>query len=275
MAGRVITQMCDLMGTKKVFTAPFHPQTDGMVERFNKTLCDAVQREMNAEKEWVDLLPLVDFQYNASQHATTKTEPYKAMFGVLPFDFDASFSLEYHLDCRDKRSLAERLGAVHRDMIENDARSKAANAKFYDRSVQETKYAVGDRVYVFNGLAKLQEGRKLRPPWIGPYVVQETLGSVGVVLKGKVTVEKARAHVNRLRRASDVALESLNPQEGMYPDSRRLLRNILKDTGPASKKVYHVKRKGRNGYVKKRADELPEIDVKAYHLAKTGCKARD
>ena len=34
----VIQEMCLLLGVKKVFTSPYHPQTDGFVDRFNRTL---------------------------------------------------------------------------------------------------------------------------------------------------------------------------------------------------------------------------------------------
>lgn len=30
-----IAKLCELVGTRKIFTSPFHPQTDGFIERFN------------------------------------------------------------------------------------------------------------------------------------------------------------------------------------------------------------------------------------------------
>ena len=36
--GKVFTEMCRVLNIKKTRTTPYHPQSDGMVERFNKTL---------------------------------------------------------------------------------------------------------------------------------------------------------------------------------------------------------------------------------------------
>ena len=37
---QVFTEMCRLLGVKKTRTTPLHPQSDGMVERFNRTIED-------------------------------------------------------------------------------------------------------------------------------------------------------------------------------------------------------------------------------------------
>ncbi len=37
---KIIEEMCKLLGVHKTTCSPYHPQTDGVVERFNRTLCN-------------------------------------------------------------------------------------------------------------------------------------------------------------------------------------------------------------------------------------------
>ena len=46
MVGGVIANLCKLIGTKKVNTTSHHPQTDGQVERYNKTLVDICKNNL-------------------------------------------------------------------------------------------------------------------------------------------------------------------------------------------------------------------------------------
>ena len=45
---KLVLEVCRLMGTKKVNTTAYHPQTDGLVERFNRTLTDMLWTRMGA-----------------------------------------------------------------------------------------------------------------------------------------------------------------------------------------------------------------------------------
>ena len=67
-----------------------HPESDGMVERFNRTL--PMMLAMFAGKnrdDWDDLLPAVMMAYRSSVHESTGFSPYRLMFGeecTLPMD---------------------------------------------------------------------------------------------------------------------------------------------------------------------------------------------
>lgn len=95
------------------------------------------------------------------------------------------------------------------------------------------------------------------------------------MLKGVVNGAVARTHVNRLRRSSKMQAESEDPMEGMFPDSFRVLRNLLDSRGEGKEREFKLKSAGRNGYVWLNESEVPEVVIAAYDLKKGGRRARN
>lgn len=199
------------------------------------------------------------------------------MFGSMPFEFDNGLTLDYQLGRSDKQKESwERLKDVHAAMYKSNKKAKERWMRNYNQGLKEIEYKEGDRVYVYDGVVQMQEGRTLRTPWRGPYVVDKRLSSTGVMLSTEVRGANhiVRCHVNRLRPLGYEAIESREPAEGMNPDSRRLLRRIIGDEGRPGSKLYIVVRKCRKGYLLMTAEELPEIVVRAYLMSKLGRTAR-
>ncbi|GKD68555.1 reverse transcriptase domain-containing protein [Tanacetum coccineum] len=60
----------------------YHPKTDGQSERTIQTLEDMLRAcVINFGKVWVKHLPLAEFSYNNSYHASIKAAPYEALYG--------------------------------------------------------------------------------------------------------------------------------------------------------------------------------------------------
>ncbi|GKF24158.1 putative reverse transcriptase domain-containing protein, partial [Tanacetum coccineum] len=60
----------------------YHPQTDGQSERTIQTLEDMLRAyAIDFGKGWVNHLPLVEFSYNNSYHASIKAAPFEALYG--------------------------------------------------------------------------------------------------------------------------------------------------------------------------------------------------
>ncbi|GJR40111.1 putative reverse transcriptase domain-containing protein [Tanacetum coccineum] len=60
----------------------YHPQTDEQSERTFQTLEDMLRAcAIDFGKGWVNHLPLVEFSYNNSYHASIKAAPFEALYG--------------------------------------------------------------------------------------------------------------------------------------------------------------------------------------------------
>jgi len=69
---KLMEEVYRLLGLKKVNTTAYHPQTDGLVERFNRTLTDMLAKKVSRSgKDWDIQLPYVLFAYRATSQQST------------------------------------------------------------------------------------------------------------------------------------------------------------------------------------------------------------
>ncbi|GKE28342.1 putative reverse transcriptase domain-containing protein [Tanacetum coccineum] len=70
------------LGTNLDMSTAYHPQTDGQSERTIQMLEDMLRScVIDFGSSWDRHLPLVEFSYNSSYHASIKAAPYEALYG--------------------------------------------------------------------------------------------------------------------------------------------------------------------------------------------------
>nr|GFA25257.1 putative reverse transcriptase domain, ribonuclease H-like domain, aspartic peptidase domain protein [Tanacetum cinerariifolium] len=70
------------LGTRLDMSTAYHPETDEQSERTIQTLEDMLRAyAIDVRKGWVNHLPLVEFSYNNSYHASIKAAPFDALYG--------------------------------------------------------------------------------------------------------------------------------------------------------------------------------------------------
>ncbi|KAF7685576.1 Transposon Tf2-8 polyprotein [Cucumispora dikerogammari] len=75
------------MGSEPVQGAPYRPQTQGQIERFNRTIKSKLRRYLGTDnRRYVDLLDDIVFQYNKTKHKATRLSPFVLFKGYDPFD---------------------------------------------------------------------------------------------------------------------------------------------------------------------------------------------
>ena len=79
---KVFMSICDTLGTKEVNTTAYHPQTDGLVERFNRTLIDMLAKRVAAgTPKWDETLPYCMFAYRSTSQASAGVSPFHLLYG--------------------------------------------------------------------------------------------------------------------------------------------------------------------------------------------------
>ena len=78
---QVEMELLGLTGTEHRIATAYHPQTNGLTERFNQTLQSALLKVVNdTQSDWDYHLPAILFAYRSSIQKATKLSPFELMF---------------------------------------------------------------------------------------------------------------------------------------------------------------------------------------------------
>lgn len=78
----LFSELCRLLGIEKTRTTPYRPQSDGLVERFNRTIVAMLSAFVNENKDdWDAHLPYLMMAYRATPHISTKCSPNLLIIG--------------------------------------------------------------------------------------------------------------------------------------------------------------------------------------------------
>ena len=81
----ILNEMCYYPNVKKLRTTPYHPQTNGAVERVHQTLKRMIGKLDNkCHRKWIDHLGAITHSYNSTRSQVTGYSPYFLMFGCRP-----------------------------------------------------------------------------------------------------------------------------------------------------------------------------------------------
>ena len=182
---KIMQELCILCGSHKTRTTLYHPESDGMVERFNRTLLMMLAMFAGKNRDdWDDLLPAVMMAYRSSVHESTGFSPYRLMFGeecTLPMDIGLpkeqsdtpdSITSPYAIWVRDASEEA------YEQVRQHSGKAVQRQKRLYDRRAVKQHFAMGDWAMRFYTPAKKC---KLDSPWIEPYLVVSFIGwTIGI-----------------------------------------------------------------------------------------------
>ena len=151
----------DILGIRKTRTTLLHPQSDGMVERFNRTIENQLTAFVSTDqRDWDKHIPLLLLSYRTAVHETTKYKPAMLMFGRelhLPLDLiigrppqeEEKPVTEY------VEGLRHKIAKTHEFARANIKAASEGMKRRYDARCDLSRFNSGDLVWLFNLLNKL------------------------------------------------------------------------------------------------------------------------
>ena len=74
--------MCLLFDIDKTRSTAYHPESNGLVERFNRTLLNMLTKFVSSDqRDWDQKLPFLMLAYRSSEHENTGYFPNQMMLG--------------------------------------------------------------------------------------------------------------------------------------------------------------------------------------------------
>lgn len=181
----IFKQMSKLLDIKHVKTTPYHPQSNGGIERYHRTLGQYIRAyTQKNQTKWHKYLPFFTFSHNTTVHSTTGFAPHTLVFGFelqIPiktktsrqnYDYDS-----YHYELLNQlREAQERA----KEMIQ---RRKLENKKFYDKKTAHANLSLkrNDLVLIINDVRK----HKFDNKYSGPFRVEEVISPAVTKIKRK------------------------------------------------------------------------------------------
>ena len=177
----LIMDVCRLLGMRKINTTAYHPQGDGLVENFNRTL-QAMLAKHGKEfgPAWDLHLQQMLFAYRVRPHSSTGESPFYLLYGRDPhLPTETAFSTPrtvYQVDVEDYRlELTHGLTTAWKLARQKIGKAQVRQKECYDRQAKEPRYKVGGRVMVFMPHDKTGKKRKMALPYHGPFRIVEVL----------------------------------------------------------------------------------------------------
>jgi len=177
---KIFKEVTKLCGTNQIHSSPYHPQSNGVVEKVNHTLATRIRLYVGeGHDDWDQYLKYATFATNTHANESTGYTPFQLLYGrkpQMPVDAALNFSPPLHMiDADDyatqvKRHLTSALTIIPAAIREAQAKYKVA----YDKKSHDVSYQPGDLLMKIDRKYKKGETAKLRPLYEGPFKVTST-----------------------------------------------------------------------------------------------------
>ena len=170
---------CTVLGVEKGTSMTYRPESQGNVERQNRTLIkDMTKCLMEHKKSWVDHLPYVEMTHNMTPYSRTGMSPYYVFYGrepPVPTFTELEESGIKNGSYRDFiKGLKVRVQGIHEEARKRTEEKRQKEKEQYDKKAKHIPFKDGEMVYDY---VQKKYRSKLDPKWQGPMRIQRRRSS--------------------------------------------------------------------------------------------------
>ena len=179
-ANELIKELTEKCQIKHRLSAPYHPQTNGLVERLNRTLCTSLAKYVQLYKQdWDHFLPSILFAYRTMRQNTTHFEPFYLTYGrqvITPIDIEmepanqSESTLETEI-VRRACSIIDKLEVNREIALQNIQKSQVKQKEHYDKNKVQKSFQIGDKVLMKRMETQHWHHDKFGEKWKDPYYI--------------------------------------------------------------------------------------------------------
>ena len=174
--------LCNLYGTRLKHVAPYHPASNGLVERTNQKVIRIMKKYVGNDSTWDSIVPEVQTALNSTFNASLKTSPHHALFGfekrLIPND--ELGANDFYTEIRGRLPLIW-------DQIRSELQTACAKYRVArNKRRQEKPLPIGTTVYV-KKTPKPEEFKKFSPNYEGPFTIEEHISKHKYRVKNEKT----------------------------------------------------------------------------------------
>ena len=193
------------LGIQQLFTSPYHPQTNGLTERLNRTLKQQISAYIDPlHSTWDRILPFVTHAYNTTVQASTRISPFRALYGrdprLPPEVAVPQPTTRLHADAVSWWSHLQQLQPLLRKAITSNLhQAQLRQKRQHDVGRADHQYHVGDKVLVYFPICRRGLSESLMHRWIGPFEVQKQIRDTTYLLRRASNNRSTFAHQSRMK----------------------------------------------------------------------------